>query len=134
MTTKQFHQIRTAGFVLTLGVAAALVYFSYPLLALATVMPYLIIISLLKARVDGVLIDERQSYVAGKAAQTSFQILVPILFLTSAALLVDARLSDFGYTKAIGIILAYITCLALVIYGVVYWYFNRQTGGQSDDR
>ena len=45
------------------------------------------ILSLLKTRVDGVLEDERQLQMVGKAAQISFQILLPILMLMSLALL-----------------------------------------------
>lgn len=94
---------------------------------------YLALVSLLKTRVDGVLIDERQSGVAGKAAQVSFQILMPLLLLTSVALMMSGGENEFYYVRALGILLSYVACLGLVIYLLAYIYFDRITGGGESD-
>ena len=86
--------------------------------------------SLLKTRVDGVLADERQVIVSEKAAQASFQILMPILLLTSVALTFSGGNENFYYLKALGTVISYITCLGLIIYLLSYFYFNRKTGGK----
>lgn len=94
---------------------------------------YMVLVSLLKTRVDGVLEDERQLEVAGNAAQVSFRILMPILLLSSAALIMGGGSQEFYYIRALGIVLSYVTCLGLVIYLLAFWYFDRRSGGGGGD-
>ena len=91
---------------------------------------YMAILSLLKIKVKGVLYDERQIKVAEQASQKSFNILLPVLLLTSITLLVGSESQQFYYLKAIGIILAYITALSLFIYILTYFYYNKKSGGK----
>lgn len=88
----------------------------------------MVFLSLLKLRVKGVLADERQLDVSEKAARTSFKVLMPVLGLTSLALIMGGG-GPFYYVRALGIVLSYVTCLGLVIYLLSYWYFNRKYGG-----
>ena len=90
---------------------------------------YLSLTSLLKTRVTGVLADERQKKVSEKAAQTSFKVSLTIFLLTTG-LLIGGGNQQFLYIKALGIVLAYITCLCLLIYLATYWYFDKKTGGR----
>lgn len=92
---------------------------------------FLVVVTLLRARVQGVLVDERQLEISGKAAQISFQALMPLLLLASVALMTGAGEEDFHYMRGLGIVLSYVTCLGLVIYRLMYWYFDRQTGGRG---
>ena len=94
---------------------------------------YMALVSLLKTRVEGVLEDERQLEVAGRAAQSAFRILMPILMLASVALIMAGRSQEFFYVRALGIVLSYVTCLGLVIYLLTYWYFDRRSGGVGGD-
>lgn len=100
-------------------------FFSFLILALG-----MAILSLLKTRVEGVLEDERQLQVTGKAAQLSFQVLLPILILMSLALLTGRQEGQSFYVTAVGIILAYISILSLLIYIISYFYFERKSRGK----
>jgi uncharacterized membrane protein len=98
------------------------------LLAVVGIIPGMVLLSLLKLRVKGVLVDERQLDVSEKAARTSFQVLMPVLGLASLTLIIGGS-GPYYYVRALGIVLSYITCLGLIIYLLFYWYFNRKYGG-----
>ena len=98
------------------------------LTALIGVTSGMMLLSLLKLRVKGVLEDERQQDVSEKAAKTSFRVLMPVLGLTTLGLVVGGG-GPFYYVRALGIVLGYVTCLGLIIYLLSYWYYNRRYGG-----
>lgn len=129
MTVKSYKRINLifAG-VLAITIALAMFTESF-FVALLSLGLYMVLISLLKTRVSGVLADERQIKVSEKAAQTSFVVLMPILLLTSFALMAGSGSEQFYYLKALGIVLSYITSLSISIYVITYWYFNKKTGG-----
>lgn len=89
----------------------------------------MVFLSLLRLRVKGVLEDERQLDVGEKAARTAFKVLMPVLGLTSLALIMSGGEDQFYYVRALGIVLSYVTCLGLVIYLLSYWYFDQKYGG-----
>ena len=128
MTVKTYKKINLvfAG-LLAVAIAFAMYTESF-LVALLSLGFYMALISLIKTRVDGILADERQIKVSEKAAQTSFVVLMPILLLSSFALMVGGE-GQFYYLRALGIVLSYITSLCISIYVITYWYFNRKTGG-----
>ena len=99
-------------------------------LALGGLVLYMLLVSLMKLRVEGVLVDERQVLVSEKAAQVSFRILLPILGLASLGLVMAGNETYFTYVRALGVILSYVTCLGLAVYVLSYWFFDRQSGGR----
>lgn len=130
MKVKQYHNLNKLLFlVLTISVIYS-VWQKQPVFALFGVGCYMIIISLLKTRVQGFLTDERQILISEKASRTSFTILMPLLLLSSLALFTASGQQQFHYLNALGIILSYITSLGVIIYLITYWYFNKQTGGE----
>ena len=131
MTISKYKTIKIILFAfLAVGVAIT-IWQDLPFLTFLELGFYMVLISLLKTSVRGVLLDERQQSVVEKSAQVSFQILMPLLFLTSVALITGGRREDFYFIKGLGIILGYITLLGLAIYGLTYWYFDKKTGGRS---
>ena len=130
MTTKTYRTVKKIIFLILFLIVFLLInngfqFFSFLVLSMA-----MFILSLLKTRVDGVLEDERQLQMAGKAAQLSFQVLLPILMLNSLALLTGRQESQSFYVTAVGMILAYISVLASLIYIVAYFYFERKSQGK----
>ena len=130
MTIKKFKQRKLFFFVIMFILTGLAINQGNPALAFLAILLYMPLVSFLKTMVDGVLIDECQEQVGAKAAQTSFRVLMPILLLSSIGLLVGAGKERFEYLTGLGMILAYITCLALLIYVLMYFYFDRQTGGK----
>lgn len=129
MKTQTYKKIALLLKILALVLVGLAFWFSSVLIALTTIWFSMAILTLLQTRVKGVLVDERQQEVAGNAAQTAFKILLPLLALGSITLILGGGKEEFHYVKSLGIILSYITCLALGIYGLAYYYFNRKTGG-----
>ena len=130
MTTKTYRTVKKIIFLILFLIVFLLInnglqFFSFFILALG-----MFILSLLKTRVDGVLEDERQLQMAGKAAQLSFQVLLPILMLMSLALLTGRQDAQSFYVTAVGMILAYISILALLIYIISYFYFEKKSRGK----
>ncbi|NMC36035.1 DUF2178 domain-containing protein [Candidatus Beckwithbacteria bacterium] len=131
MTILKYKTIKITLFAFLVVSVAVAIWQNMPFLIFLELGFYMALISLLKTSVRGILLDERQQQVREKAAQSSFQILLPLLFLTSIALITGGRREDFYFIKGLGIILGYITLLGLAIYGLIYWYFDKKTGGRS---
>jgi hypothetical protein len=55
--------------------------------------------------------------------------MLPILGITSVALLVSSGKEEFYYLHGLGVILSYITSLGLLIYLLTYYYFKKKYGG-----
>lgn len=130
MKAKQYKKINKLFFFLVLLTTLISFFLETALIAFFVLGFYLFIMSLLRTRVEGVLVDERQQSIAGKASQISFQILLPILALTTLAFLFSGGKSEFYFIKALGTIFSYIVCLGLVIYFISYLYFDKKTGGR----
>jgi uncharacterized membrane protein len=130
MQVKTYKKINQLAMILLALLLLYSLFYGNAFVIFFSVAFYMIFISLLRTRVDGVLTDERQTQVSEKAAQTSFQVFMPIFLLTSLGLLVGGGRQQFYYVKALGVILAYVTLLCLLIYLVTYWYYDRKTGGR----
>ena len=128
MKIKTYQKIKWLVLIVLMIWAAWAIELESVLLAVIGIIPGMVLLSLLKIRVRGVLADERQSDVSEKAARTSFQVLMPVLGLASLALIIGGS-GPYYYVRALGIILSYVTCLGLIIYLLSYWYFNRKYGG-----
>jgi uncharacterized membrane protein len=114
------------GFV-TAGVFTS-IYFNLLVLALLSIGLGMVVMSFFKAQISEVIEDERVGGVQGKAASMSFRILLPILGLTSFALLYAGE-GPFFFLRSLGVVIGYVTTIGIVIYLVSYWYFNRASGG-----
>lgn len=128
MKVKTYQKIKWLVLIVLMILTACSIELDSVLLALMGITLGMVLLSLLKLRVKGVLADERQLDVSEKAARTSFQVLMPVLGLTSLALIVGGG-GPYYYVRALGIVLSYVTCLGLIIYLLSYWYFNRKYGG-----
>ncbi|MBN1162475.1 DUF2178 domain-containing protein [Patescibacteria group bacterium] len=131
MKIKKYKKIKLIMTLLVFTVLTCSIMYSNALTALLGLGVYMLLIGLLRIRVQGVLVDERQQEAVGKASQISFQILMPILLFSSITLILGGGNEEFHYyIKSLGIILSYITCLGLIIYILVYYYFDRKSGGR----
>jgi len=131
MKVKQYKKVNKASFSVLLLILVFAFWKESPLVAFFGIGFYMAGVSLLRTRVKGILADERQRLVSERAAQASFQILLPLLLFTSIGLMVGSGKEEFYYLGALGTIFSYITCLGILIYLLMYWYFNRQTGGDQ---
>lgn len=130
MTVPQYQKVNLVLFSLMMVISGIAVLTNYLILAFLSIGSYMVLSSLLKTRVDGILVDERQKIIADQSAQTAFQIIVPILLLTSLVLIIGGGKQDYHYLKSLGIIFSYITGLSVFIYFLAYQYFARKLGGK----
>jgi uncharacterized membrane protein len=133
MPASVFKKIKLVLFICLLPIVGWSFWVNAVPITFLSVGGYMALVSLLKTRVKGVIADERQLAASQQAAQVSFQILLPMLLLTSLALLAAGGNQDFYYVKALGIVFLYVTCLGMVVYRLAYWYFDRKTGGGKSD-
>ncbi|MBN1168435.1 DUF2178 domain-containing protein [Candidatus Woesebacteria bacterium] len=129
LTSEQFEKIRKILTFLEIIVVLLAVNFNSALIAIFGIGFGMFILTFLKSSVKDKLIDERIESIANRAAMVSFRVMLPILGLTSVALLVSAGKEEFYFLHGLGVILSYITCLGLFIYLVTYYYFNKKYGG-----
>lgn len=127
MDKNTFRKINLLLFFLMLGLLIYSLISGNVFVAFTSTLLYMMLISLIKIRIRGVLIDERQIQISGKASGLSFRVLLPILILTSISLLIGGGDERFHYLRALGIIIAYITILAILIYSITYWCFDKKT-------
>lgn len=129
MTVKQFKQTKRVAMILLIALNIFSIMLDKLLILLLSVGGFAVLISLLKTRVDGPVNDEREIASSDKASRISFQILMPILMLSSFILIFSSGNEEFYYNRALGVILSYVTCLGLIIYVLSYIYFDKKTGG-----
>lgn len=129
MDKKMFRKVNIGLFIIMMILLIFALQSSNVFVALLSVGSYMVLVSFLKTGVRGFLADERQIRVSEKAAEFSFKALMPILLLANIGLFFGGESGRFHYVRALGITLAYITSLAILIYALTYWYFDRKTRG-----
>lgn len=129
LTSEQFEKVRKYLTFVIAFIVFLSVYFNSALIAVFGIGFGMFILTFLQSSIKEKLIDERIESISNRAAMVSFRIMLPILGLTSVALLVSAGEEEFYYLHGLGIVLSYITCLGLVIYLVAYFCFKRKYGG-----
>lgn len=96
-------------------------------LPLIGVVVGMMVIFLLKRKVEEVIEDERIYMISEKASRRTIQFFGVTVGLISAALI---ALSRSGYTEfeQIGSTLGYVTCTLLVVYMMFYGYYSKKFG------
>ncbi|AAM07332.1 TPA: DUF2178 domain-containing protein [Methanosarcina acetivorans] len=98
-----------------------------PVLAVCIFFAGAAAIYLCKSRVEGVVEDERVRQVSQKASYITFQVVV-FSFAVGGAALIAMKNTYPGYTN-LGFFMAYASCAAIALYGLLYMYYNREYGG-----
>ena len=128
MKQKTFQKVRAVLLFLVLVSVFLSVYLKVVFIGFLATGLGMVVLSFLKIHVKDTLEDERIKSINEKAARTSFMILLPILGLSSFALL-SAAGGPFYYLHGLGVILGYVTLVALWVYLLAYFYFSRRFGG-----
>ncbi|RPJ79735.1 MAG: DUF2178 domain-containing protein [Alphaproteobacteria bacterium] len=127
MKQKQF---RIVVFLIAMSVSAVL-SFSFstgnPALAVSVFFAGLVAIYLCKSRLEEVVEDERIRQVSQKASWVTYQIIV-LSFAIGGSVLIAIR-NDYPMYSGLGFFMANACCGILVLYGLLYMYYNREYGG-----
>jgi uncharacterized membrane protein len=129
ISSEQFEKIRKILIIAEIILVFFAVYLNSALIAVFGIGFGMFLMTFLKSSVKEKLVDERIESISNRAAMISFRIMLPILGITSVALLVSSGKEEFYYLHGLGVILSYITSLGLLIYLLTYYYFKKKYGG-----
>lgn len=93
---------------------------------LAAVLIGMGILYLCRRRVKEVIIDERNRRIGEKAARLAFAVYGPAVAVLSAVLLALSR-STYPDLAPVGLTLAYSAAVLVVLYDVLYYYFEKKS-------
>lgn len=124
MTQKTFKLVRIIiAFLLAIIMAQAVIFSNYILAAIA-IAAAAAVIFVARKKVEGVLADERDNEVSGKAARLSLNI-----FSAAGAVATFVFISlrntnpDF---EVVGSVLAYSVCALLLLYSLIFAFYEKQ--------
>jgi uncharacterized membrane protein len=124
MTYKKFKIVKAVvAFFLAIIIAQAVMFNNY-ILAVAAVLTALAITLVARKKVNGVVADERDFQVAGKAARISMSVFSGLGAIITFVLMAEREANPlFG---VIGSTLAYSVCFLLLLYSAVFTYYEKQ--------
>ena len=123
MTLKQYQWLRlTIAVILGITFSQAIIFKNYLFPIVALTLAFLILI-LAKKKVKGVIADERDYAVGGKAALLAMQVYSWLAVIAMFILYVKRDLNP-AY-EPIALTLAYSTCLLMIGYGLIFRYYNK---------
>ena len=123
MTIKQYQAIRLGFVVLLAIVFSQSIIFENYLIPIAALTVSSLVLIFLKKKVKGVLADERDYLTGGKAALLAIQV---YSWIAVVAMFVLYAFRDLNPAyEPIGMTLAYSTCILMLLYGVIFRYYNK---------
>jgi uncharacterized membrane protein len=93
---------------------------------LAAVLIGMGILYVCRRQVKEVLTDERNRQIAAKAARVTLAVYGPVMAVVSTVLLVLSR-GAYPELEPVGLTLAYSTAAVVVLYDILYYYFERKS-------
>jgi uncharacterized membrane protein len=108
--------------LLAMSISQSIIYknFLYPVVATAIAI---IILSILKKRVDGVVADERDYNVAGNSARYAMTIFSFVAVFAMFFFLAFEETNPFY--EAIAMTLAYSVCFLMILYSLIFRFYNK---------
>lgn len=123
MTLKEYQKIRLVMIVaMSMVFSQAIIYKNY-LIPITVLVAGSLSFMYLRRQVEGVMADERDYAVGGKAALLAMQV---YSWLAVLAMFIFYGLRDINpFYEAIGMTLAFSTCLLMLTYAVIFRYYER---------
>ena len=102
----------------------------YALVPIPVFLAGAIIIYLLRRRVKALTEDERVHSIVNRASRRTVEIIVIFMAIAGATLLAVSQDGSPDLESA-GLTLAYSVCATLIIYNILYTYYNRRYSGKE---
>ncbi len=130
MSLKAFTRIRIFVLIIMVGLISWAIVSGNAWIPIPVILAALVIMLLLRRRVQEVVVDERVYSIAEKASLVAFRV------FGIAAAVIGVTLVALGWQSSsdlykIGLTLAYSACGLLVIYYIAYIYYNRKHSGKK---
>ncbi len=123
MTLKQYQFAKLATvIVLAIAIGQAVTFRNY-VIPIALMVAAALLLMFFRRRVSGVIADERDYATGGRAALLAIQIYAWIAAI-SMFLFYTFRDINPAY-EPIGVTLAFSTCILMLLYGVIFRYYNK---------
>jgi uncharacterized membrane protein len=111
------------------GITGASVAMGNWIIPVFTIIICILIMMVLRRKVQEIVNDERTYAIAEKAARLTLQIMIFGMAITGAILLVISHGKYQAMTQA-GFALEYATCALLIINYLAYYYYSKKLGGR----
>lgn len=129
MTIKQFQYLKLAVVVIIAILASQAIVYKIYLLPVAALVVASLLLIFLRRRVTGIMADERDYATAGKAALWAMQIYAWVAVI---AMFVLYGLRDLNPSyEPMAMTLAFSTCLLLLMYAVIFRYYQKFSLGDK---
>jgi uncharacterized membrane protein len=125
MTLKQYQWLKMAVTVILAIIFSQAIIFKNYLIPIAAVTIAFLILIMAKKKVKGIIADERDYAIGGKAALLTIQV-YSWLAVIAMFFLYTRRDLNPAY-EPIAITLAYSTCLLMISYGLIFRYYHKIT-------
>jgi len=102
----------------------------YALVPIPVFLAGAIIIYLLRRRVKALTEDERVHSIVNRTSRRTVEIIVILMAIAGATLLAMSQGGSPDLEPA-GLTLAYSVCATLIIYNILYTYYNRRYSGKE---
>lgn len=123
MTLKRYQTIRLVTVVILASVFSQSIVLRSYLVPVAVLVVASLLLMYLRRQVDEVVADERDYATGGKAALMAIQIYA---WIAVAVMFVLYALRDINPSyEPIGMTLAFSTCLLMMLYGIIFRYYNK---------
>ncbi|MFA6594114.1 MAG: DUF2178 domain-containing protein [Candidatus Buchananbacteria bacterium] len=123
MTLKRYQQIRLGTVVILAIVFSQAIIFKNYILPIAVLIVASLVLMYLRRQVKEVIADERDYLTGGRAALWAIQIYA---WTATIAMFIFYALRDINPAyEPIAIVLAFSTCLLMLLYSVIYRYYNK---------
>ena len=131
MKQKQFRMISLLITMIMGAVVGFSVSIRNPALAAGVLLAGMVAMYNIKSRLEDVVEDERIHQVSQKASRVTLQI-VALGLVVGGTVLIAMRDTYPEYTD-LGFFMAYTSCGVLVLYSLLYRFYNRKYGGWGEE-
>ncbi|HNW71453.1 MAG TPA: DUF2178 domain-containing protein [Candidatus Paceibacterota bacterium] len=125
MTNKQYKKIKLIIIVIIAIIFGQSIVLENYIIPIVTLIITSLVLLLLRRRVKDVISDERDMALGGKSALIAIQIYSWIAVIVMFVLYSFKDTNPFY--EPIGMTLAYSTCLLMLIYSIVFRFYNKET-------
>jgi len=125
MTSKQYKKIKLIITVIIAIIFGQSIVLENYILPIITLIISSLILLILRKKVKDIMIDERDRELGGKSALIAIQIYSWIAVVAMFILYAFRSINPFY--EPIGMTLAYSTCILMLIYSLIFRFYNKET-------
>jgi len=139
MTLKKYHQLKREILIFLIAIFCLSLFLKIYFLSVVSILGIVLFVTLIYSNKQ--LSDEREITVRRQAVDFAFTILISTLAISSFILILPLSTGwsvfdkgEYLYIESIGIIFAYLVISLIILYSLAYFFFNRKSGGNDNEK